>query len=98
MWSVHTDIPSQNLSRENGDHYQTPYYGGRVPLDNRNGRLRNINPGFEDCRTVLRNIFLYLKFILFLNNTVHVSDGLSVHHQESKTLHIPDTVCTVLDS
>ena len=25
----------------------------------------------------------YLKFILFWNNTLHVSDGLSVHHQES---------------
>ena len=26
-------------------------------------------------------------FILFWNNTLHVSDGLSVHHQESKTVH-----------
>jgi hypothetical protein len=29
----------------------------------------------------------YLKFILFWNNTLHVSEGLSVHHQESKTVH-----------
>ena len=29
----------------------------------------------------------YLKFILFWNNTLHVSDGLSVRHQESKTVH-----------
>ena len=29
----------------------------------------------------------YLKFILFWNNTLHVSDGFSVHHQESKTVH-----------
>jgi len=28
-----------------------------------------------------------LKFILFWNNTLHVSDGLSVHHQDSR-LHI----------
>jgi len=53
---------------------------------------------------------------LFWNNTLHVSDRLSVHHQESKTVytalgichtgsvaawsirHIPDAVCTVLDS
>ena len=28
-----------------------------------------------------------LKFILFWNNTLHVSDGLSVHHQEFKTVH-----------
>ena len=27
-----------------------------------------------------------LKFILFWNDTLHVSDGLSVHHQEFKTL------------
>jgi len=26
----------------------------------------------------------FLKFILFWNNTLHVSDGLSVHHQEIK--------------
>ena len=29
----------------------------------------------------------FLKFILFWNNTVHVSDGLSGHHQEFKTVH-----------
>ena len=29
----------------------------------------------------------FLKFILFWNNTLHVSDGLSVHHQEFKTVH-----------
>jgi hypothetical protein len=29
----------------------------------------------------------FLKFILFWNNTLHVSDGLSLHHQESKTVH-----------
>jgi len=29
----------------------------------------------------------FLKFILFCSNTPHVSDGLSVHHQESKTVH-----------
>jgi len=34
----------------------------------------------------------------FVNNTVHVSDGLSVCHQESKTVYIPDAVCIVLDS
>jgi len=27
-----------------------------------------------------------LKFILFWNDTLHVSDGLSVHHQEFKTV------------
>ena len=28
-----------------------------------------------------------IKFILFWNDTVHVSDGLSAHHQEFKTVH-----------
>ena len=28
-----------------------------------------------------------IKFILFWNDTLHVSDGLSFHHQEFKTLH-----------
>ena len=28
-----------------------------------------------------------IKFILFWNDTPHVSDGLSVHHEESKTVH-----------
>jgi hypothetical protein len=38
------------------------------------------------------------KFILFWNDTLHVSDGLFVRHQESKIAHIPDAVCTILDS
>jgi len=28
-----------------------------------------------------------IKFILFWNDALHVSDGLSVHHQEFKTVH-----------
>ena len=28
-----------------------------------------------------------IKFILFWIDTLHVSDGLSVHHQEFKTVH-----------
>jgi len=28
-----------------------------------------------------------IKFILFWNDTQHVSDGLCVHHQEFKTVH-----------
>ena len=30
----------------------------------------------------------YIKFILFWNDNLHVSDGLSVHHQEFKTVHV----------
>ena len=34
-----------------------------------------------------------LKFISFWNDTLHVSDGLSVHHQEFKTVHTATGVC-----
>ena len=46
-----------------------------------------------------------IKFVLFWNDTLNVSDGLSVHHQEFKTVHLVTgicetdaAVCTVLDS
>jgi hypothetical protein len=32
-------------------------------------------------------IHQFLKFILFCSSTLHVSDGPSIHHQESKTVH-----------
>jgi len=35
----------------------------------------------------------FLKFILFCSSTLHVSNGLSVHHQESKTVHAASGVC-----
>ena len=35
----------------------------------------------------------FLKFILFWNNTLHVSDGLSIHHQEFKTVHTATGIC-----
>jgi len=35
----------------------------------------------------------FLKFILFWNNILHVSDGLSVHHQEFKTVHTATGTC-----
>jgi len=34
-----------------------------------------------------------LKFILFWNGTLHISDGLSVHHQEFTTLHTATGIC-----
>ena len=34
-----------------------------------------------------------IKFILFWNDNVHVSDGLSVHHQEFKTVHTVTGIC-----
>jgi len=35
----------------------------------------------------------FIKFILFWNDTVHVSDGLSVHHQVFKTVHTATSIC-----
>jgi len=44
----------------------------------------------------------FLKFILFRSSTLHVSDGLSVHHQESKAgytlVTLPRTLTTYRDS
>jgi len=37
-------------------------------------------------------------FSSLLNVTLHVLDRLLVHHQEFKTIHTPDAVCTVLKS
>jgi len=34
-----------------------------------------------------------IKFISFWNDTLHVSDGLSVHHQEFKTVHTATSIC-----
>jgi len=35
----------------------------------------------------------FFKFILSCNGTLHVSDGLSAHHQESKTVHTASGIC-----
>jgi len=34
-----------------------------------------------------------IKFILFCNDTLYVSDGLSVHHQQFKTVHTATGSC-----
>jgi len=34
-----------------------------------------------------------IKSILFWNDTLHVSDGLSIHHQEFETVHIATGIC-----
>ena len=36
---------------------------------------------------------MYQIYILFWNDTLHVSDGLTVHHQEFKTVHIATGIC-----
>ena len=35
----------------------------------------------------------FLKFILFWSSALHVSDSLSIHRQESKTVHTGTGVC-----
>ena len=56
---------------------------------------------FDVHRAVHRNIFLYhnqlyapMYQIYFIwSNTKHVSDGLSVHHQEFKSVHTATRIC-----
>ena len=38
-----------------------------------------------------------IKFILFWNETQHVSDGLSVRHQEFKTVHAATGICQTVN-
>jgi len=35
----------------------------------------------------------FFKLILFCSSTLHVSEGLSVHHQESNTVHTASSIC-----
>jgi len=51
----------------------------------------------ESFYSKTKEMHKFPKFILFCSSTLHVSDGLSVHHQESKTVHTASGICTVLD-
>jgi hypothetical protein len=42
-----------------------------------------------------KELHQFLKFILFCSSILHVSDGLSVHHQESNTVHTASDVCQI---
>ena len=98
-----------------------PRYPVNTGLDGphgRSGRSGKENITFYPCREENNDSSVYsktnqmhqcIKFILFWNDTLHVSDGLSVHHQEFKTVHtasiqqylfdkMPVAVCTVLNS
>ena len=55
-----------------------------------------------DMQKIRMNGFFYSKpnqmhnisnLFYFGNNTLHVSDGLFVHHQESKSLHTASGIC-----
>jgi len=36
-----------------------------------------------------------IKFILFWNDTLHVLNGLSIHHDEFKTVHTVTEMCQI---
>jgi len=38
-------------------------------------------------------IHQFIRFTLFWNDTIHVSDGLSAHHQEFKTVRTATGIC-----
>ena len=40
-----------------------------------------------------KKIHQCIKFILFWNDTLHVSDGLAVHHQDFKSVHTATGIC-----
>jgi hypothetical protein len=47
----------------------------------------------SDCYSKTNKMHQCIKFILFWNDTLHVSDGLSVHHQQLKTVHAATGIC-----
>jgi hypothetical protein len=60
-------------------------------LEYRFSKLTNLSTSFFYSKT--NEMHYFLKFILFCSNTLHVSDGLSVHYQESKTVHTASDIC-----
>ena len=48
---------------------------------------------FKDFYSKTNEMHQVFKFSLFCCSTLHVSDGLSVHHQESKTVHTASGIC-----
>jgi hypothetical protein len=55
-------------------------------------KLQEIDTRLEYFHGQSNQMHQSLKFILFWNNTLHVSDGLSVHH-EFKTVHTATGTC-----
>jgi len=64
-------------------------------------RPKRKNTTFDIHRTVHRNILSIVKptrcttvsNLFYFEMTLHVSDGLSVHHQEFKTVHTATDIC-----
>jgi len=64
-------------------------------LTNLVGRYSGIRTQIDQTKTnfYIKTNRVYNFFSSLLNITVHVSDGLSVHHQESKTVHTASGIC-----
>ena len=92
-------------SKVRGKWVKSPKFYFNPVLEIRLTDLQNISPKwngtFDVYWAVHRNTFLQwnkldgpaYQIILFWNGTVHVSDGLSVHHQEFKTVHRATGIC-----
>ena len=78
----------------------TVEYG--TPFEQQLSKSTNMFIKFDVHRAVHRNIISIVKptrytnvsnLFYFGNNTLHVSDGLSVHHQQFKTVHTATDIC-----
>ena len=60
-----------------------------------NESLVNESLGFVKSGKLRRRLNMHqcIEFILFWNDTLHVSDRLSVHHHEFKTVHTATGIC-----
>ena len=67
-----------------------------LPFTSDNGKTAN---GPASYTSNIHQTYFYSKnqpdaqLSSLLNNTLHVSDGLSVHHQEFKTVHTVSGIC-----
>jgi len=69
--------------------------------DRRNFLLQNVlTASIQDRRVIsivkptrCTNVSNYFILFLFWNDILHVSDGLSVYHQEFKTVHTASGIC-----
>ena len=70
--------------------YWTVLYGSAM---SQVSLLCSLSPGGDISIVIKPTRCTVSQIFLFWNNTLHVSDGLSVHHQESKTVHTASGIC-----
>ena len=66
-------------------------------LDNKFHLIRNLKVQYYYFYSKTNQMHQCIKFILFWNDTLHVSGGLSVHHQEFKTVHTATGICQTVN-